>query len=91
MGEAFDVVGERVQKDWKRIGSNLYEVEWEITVRNHKKEAVSVEVIEPMPGDWEVLKATHPHEKLQAFTARWTLSVPREGAATLGYRTRVRF
>jgi hypothetical protein len=91
MGEAFDVVGERVQKDWKRIASNLYEVEWEITLRNHKKEAVSVEVIEPMPGDWEVLKATHPHEKLQAFTARWTLSVPREGAATLGYRTRVRF
>jgi hypothetical protein len=91
MGEAFDVVGERVQKDWKRIGSNLYEVEWEITLRNHKKEAVTVEVIEPMPGDWEVLRATHPHEKLEAFTARWRIPVPREGAATLGYRTRVRF
>jgi hypothetical protein len=91
MGEAFDVVGERVQKDWKKIGSNLYEIEWEITLRNHKKEAVTVEVIEPMPGDWEVLRATHPHEKLQAFTARWKIPVPREGAATLGYRTRVRF
>jgi hypothetical protein len=91
MGEAFDVVGERVQKDWKRIGSNLYEVEWEITLRNHKKEAVTVEVIEPMPGDWEVLRATYPHEKLEAFTARWRIPVPKEGAATLGYRTRVRF
>ena len=91
MGEAFDVVGERVQKDWKRIGSNLYEIEWEITLRNHKKEAVTVEVIEPMPGDWEILRTTHPHEKLQAFTARWSLPVPREGAATLAYRTRVRF
>ena len=91
MGEAFDVVGERVQKDWKKIGSNLYEIEWEITLRNHKKEAVTVEVIEPMPGDWEVLRATHPHEKLQAFTARWKIPVPKEGAATLGYRTRVRF
>jgi len=91
MGEAFDLVGERVQKDWKKIGSNLYEIEWEITLRNHKKEAVTVEVIEPMPGDWEVLRATHPHEKLQAFTARWKIPVPKEGAATLGYRTRVRF
>ena len=91
MGEAFDVVGERVQKDWKRIGSNLYEIEWEITLRNHKKEAVTIEVIEPMPGDWEILRTTHPHEKLQAFTARWSIPVPREGAATLGYRTRVRF
>lgn len=91
MGDAFDVVGERAQKDWKRIGNNLYEIEWEITLRNHKKEAVTVEVIEPMPGDWEILRATHPHEKLQAFTARWKIPVPREGAATLGYRTRVRF
>ena len=91
MGEAFDVVGERVQKDWKRIGSNLYEIEWEITLRNHKKEVVTIEVIEPMPGDWEILRTTHPHEKLQAFTARWSIPVPREGAATLGYRTRVRF
>jgi hypothetical protein len=91
MGEAFDLVGERVQKDWKKIGSNLYEIEWEITLRNHKKEAVTVEVIEPMPGDWEVLRATHPHEKLQAFTARWKIPVPKEGAATLGYRFRVRF
>ncbi|MGH7395975.1 MAG: DUF4139 domain-containing protein, partial [Candidatus Rokuibacteriota bacterium] len=88
MGEAFDVVGERVQKDWKRIGGNLYEIEWEITLRNHKKEGITVEVIEPMPGDWEVLRATHPHEKLQAFTARWRLAVPKEGATTLAYRTR---
>ena len=91
MGEAFDVVGERVQKDWKRIGSNLYEIEWEITLRNHKKEAVTVEVIEPMPGDWEVLRATHPHEKLQAFTARWKIPVPKDGEAKLTYRIRVRF
>ena len=91
MGEAFDVVGERVQKDWKRIGSNLYEIEWEITLRNHKKEAVTVELIEPMPGDWEILRSTQPHEKLEAFTARWKIPVPKEGAATLGYRTRVRF
>jgi hypothetical protein len=91
MGEAFDLVGERVQKDWKKIGSNLYEIEWEITLRNHKKEAVTVEVIEPMPGDWEVVRATHPHEKLQAFTARWKIPVPKEGATTLGYRARVRF
>jgi len=91
MGEAFDVVGERVQKDWKRIASNLYEVEWEITLRNHKKEAVTVEVIEPMPGDWEILRATHPHEKLQAFTARWSIPIAKEGATTLAYRTRVRF
>ena len=91
MGEAFDVVGQRTQKDWKRIASNLYEVEWEITLRNHKQDAVTVEVIEPMPGDWEVLRATHPHEKIQAFTAQWKIPVAKDGESRLSYRIRVRF
>jgi len=91
MGEAFDVVGERVQKEWKRVGSNLYEVEWEITLRNHKTEAVTVEVNEPLPGDWEMLKSSHPHDKPQAHTARFSLPVAKDGATTLAYRVRVRF
>jgi len=91
MGDAFDVVGERTQKDWKRIASNLYEVEWEISLRNHKKEAVMVEVVEPMPGDWEVLRASHPHEKIQAFRAQWKIPVPQDGETKLTYRIRVRF
>jgi hypothetical protein len=91
MGEAFDVVGERVQKDWKRIAPNLYEIEWEISLRNHKQEAVTVEVVEPMPGDWEVIKASHPHEKPQAFTALWKIPVPKDGSAKLSYRVRVRW
>jgi hypothetical protein len=91
MGEASDVVGQRTQKDWKRIASNLYEVEWEITLRNHKQEAVTVEVIEPMPGDWEVLRASHPHEKIQAFTAQWKIPVAKDGESKLSYRIRVRF
>jgi len=91
MGEAFDVVGQRTQKDWKRIASNLYEVEWEITLRNHKQEAVTVEVIEPMPGDWEVLRTSHPHEKIQAFTAQWKIPVAKDSESKLSYRIRVRF
>jgi hypothetical protein len=91
MGDAFDVVGERTQKDWKRIALNLYEVEWEILIRNHKKEAITVEVVEPMPGDWEVLRESHPHEKIQAFTAQWKIPVPKDGTTRLTYRTRVRW
>ena len=91
MGDAFDVVGERVQRDWKKIGSSLYEVEWDISLRNHKKEAVTVEVIEPVPGDWEVLRSTLPHEKVDAFTMRFRVPVPKDGEAKLNYRVRVRF
>jgi hypothetical protein len=91
MGDAFDVVGERVQKEWKKIGPSLYEVEWEIKLRNHKKEAVTVEVVEPVPGDWEVLRSTLPYEKMEAFTMRFRVPVPKDGEATLAYRVRLRF
>jgi hypothetical protein len=91
MGEAFDVVGERTQRDWKRIGGSTYEVEWEISLRNHKKENVVVSVIEPIPGDWEVLRETQPHEKLEAHTLRYQVPVPQEGSAKVTYRVRLRF
>jgi len=91
MGEAFDVVGERVQRDWRRIGGATYEVEWEIGLRNHKQEDVVVSVIEPVPGDWEVLRETQAHEKVEAHTLRYRVRVPREGTARLAYRVRVRF
>jgi hypothetical protein len=91
MGHAFDVVGERTQKEWRKLASNLYEVEWEITLRNHKKDDQTVTVIEAVPGDWQVLSATHAWEKPQAHTLKFTVPVAKEGASKLVYRVRLKF
>ena len=91
MGDAFDVVGERTQKEFRKIASGLYEVEWEIALRNHKKADQTVTVIEPVPGDWQVLTSTHAWEKPEAHTLRFQVPVAPEGAAKLTYRVRVRF
>src|ERR687897_3398405 len=55
MGNAFDIVGERKQTEWRKISDNLYEVAFEISLRNHKDEPVTISVIEPMLRDWEIL------------------------------------
>ena len=89
MGEAFDVVGERTQKSWRKISSDVYETEWEIQLRNHKREAVQVTIIEPVPGDWEVLKTSHPYEKVEAHTLRYKVDVPGDGKTTVSYRVRM--
>src|SRR6185295_5200524 len=47
IGNAFDVVAERKQTDFEKIAANVYELEFQITLRNHKTTAVSVEVNEP--------------------------------------------
>jgi hypothetical protein len=91
MGNAFDMVGERTQKDWRKLGSNLFEVEWEISLRNHKTEDQTVTVIEPVPGDWQVLASTHRYEKIESHTLKYEIPVPKEGAAKLTYRVRVKF
>ena len=91
MGEAFDVVGERTQKEWRRLGGNLFEVEWEISLRNQKKEDQTVTVIEPVPGDWQVLSSSHRYDKIESHTLKYEIPVPREAAARLSYRVRIRF
>jgi hypothetical protein len=91
LGNAFDVVAERTQKDWRKLAGNLFEVEWEITLRNHKNVDQTVTVIEPVPGDWQVLQSTHAYEKIEAHTLRYQVSVPKEGSAKVAYRVRIRF
>ena len=90
IGNAFDLVGERTQKDFKKLASNLYEVEWEIALRNHKNEAQTVTVIEPVPGDWQVVGSSHTYEKIEGHTLKYQVPVPKEGATKLAYRVRIR-
>ncbi|PYN91279.1 MAG: DUF4139 domain-containing protein [Candidatus Rokuibacteriota bacterium] len=91
MGEAFDVVGERTQRNFQKIGPRTWEVEWEISLRNHKKDAQTVTVIEPVPGDWQVLQASNAPEKIEAHTLRFRVDVPKEDTVKLVYRVRVRY
>jgi hypothetical protein len=90
LGEAFDVMGERTQKEWRKLGAGLWEVEWEIALRNHKPEPQTVTVIEPVPGDWQLLSSTHAWERPEAHTLRFAIAVPPEGAAKLVYRVRIK-
>ncbi|MGH7771944.1 MAG: DUF4139 domain-containing protein [Candidatus Binatia bacterium] len=91
MGEAFDVVGERIQKDWRQIAWNLYEVEWEVKLRNHKKEDAQVKVIEPIPGDWEMLRSSHSYEKIEAHTLQYVVDLPKDKEVKVNYRVRMKF
>jgi len=91
MGNAFDLVGERTQKEFRKLGAGLYEVEWEISLRNHKDAPQTVTVIEPVPGDWQVMSSSHTYEKIEAHTLKYQIPVPKDGATKVAYRVRIRF
>jgi hypothetical protein len=91
IGNAFDVVCERKQIDFTKIASNVYEFEYEITLRNHKATAVSVEVNEPIGGTWRMLRSSHESEKTSAWAAQFKVPVASDGTAVLKYRVRVTY
>jgi hypothetical protein len=88
VGNAFDVVSERKQIDFKSLGSRTWEIEYEIKIRNHKDTPVTVQVNEPIGGEWEMLSSSFKYEKTGAFAAQFEVPVKANGESLLRYRVR---
>ncbi len=89
IGEAFDVVAERIQTDYAQRTSRRHEAEWEVTVRNHKEENITIGIIERLHGNWKVMSKSHPYRKIDAFTIRFDVDVPEGGEVKVKYRVTV--
>jgi hypothetical protein len=93
MGNAFDVTANRKQTGYRLIAGRpnpIFETTWRIEFNNAKEQAVTVKVVEPMPGDWEIVTESEPHTKGDAHSAVWEVQVPAGGKQTLAYAVRVR-
>ena len=91
VGDAFDIVAERKQTDYRVIATNVYEYAYEIKIRNHKDGPINVIVNEPIGGDWEMLSSSFEAKKTAAFAAQFNVPIAKNGEATLTYRVRVRY
>ena len=91
IGNAFDVVAERKQTDYKKIATNVYEMEFEITLRNHKDTPITVQCNEPIGGTWEILSSTYKFTKTAAWAAQFQVPVEKNSTSTLRYRVRVTY
>jgi hypothetical protein len=91
LGSVFDVVAERRQVRWQSLGPCAAESEWRIELRNHESAAVTVEVREPLSGDFEVQNASLPLTSRDAHGFSFQVPVPARGANVLGYRLRARW
>lgn len=96
LGDAFDVTADRKQTDFRKLGGDSrynyrYESAYEIKLKNAKDEAVTITVVEPVPGDWRMLLESHRHTKAAADAAVWKIEVPAKGEATLTYRVEIKY
>ncbi|HPQ45063.1 MAG TPA: hypothetical protein PKZ42_12650 [Syntrophales bacterium] len=85
-GVAFDITAEKRQMDFRQITSRLNESEWEIVLKNHRKEDMPVGVLEPMSSNWEMVSSSHPFTKINASTVRFDVQVPKDNEITIRYR-----
>lgn len=91
LGTAFDVVGERKQMDFRAdTARRQISEEIEVTIRNHKPEAVRVLVRENLLrwSSWEITERSHPFTKLDASTVEFPVEVPKDGETKVRYRVR---
>lgn len=94
LGDAFDVVADKKQTEFKVkervMMSDVYESSYDVVVTNGKTSAVEVLIHEPIPGDWKILSENFSHKKINAGIAQWRIKIPAESSVTLSYSTQVK-
>jgi hypothetical protein len=91
LGNAFDIVGERAQKDFKSLSSgHIVEETIEIKVRNHKNESAEVQVYEhPWRwSQWEIVKANTEWVKVDQSTIKFPVKIAKDGEKVMTYTIR---
>lgn len=96
LGESFDVTADKKQTSFKLLpnpqkGHSAYESAFEFTLKNAKKEKMTVLVQEPIGGDWTIVNESHPHTKANSNVAVWKIEVPAESKTTLTYKVNTKY
>lgn len=93
LGQAFDVTAHSTQTEFRRLGGTppTYESAWHIVLRNTKSRPVTVSLRARLPGDWQILQESAPHEKISADEAEWHVPVAAGGETMLSYHVRTRY
>lgn len=90
LGRAFDVTARRTQTDFSRVSADVTEAAWEVKLANAGERPAKIVIRETFGGDWLVVDESSRHDKENAFTAAWTITIPAQGEAMLKYRARVK-
>jgi hypothetical protein len=94
LGNAFDLVGERRQTDYRLLAPTVLEETYEIRIRNRKTTG-SVEVVVPERlfrwSNWEILNASASYERIDSNTIEFRPTIEAGGEAVITYTVRYTF
>ena len=87
-GNSFDLSGERHRTNYVvEAGKNSATETFQIKVRNHKKEAVDVRVVERLyrGKNWEIVTKSDDYEKKDSQTVEFPVNIAPDGEKTITY------
>lgn len=90
VGNAFDLKAERKVVHSQKIGSASLEQSIEISLRNHKKEAVKIAVVEHLSyrapaSNWKITSNSHPFKQKDDRTIEFTVMLKPDEEVALTY------
>lgn len=88
LGNAFDLVGQRTQTDFRLLSDTVLQESYEIRLRNRKDdETVTIRVPERLArwSNWEILASSHLFVELNAFMIEFSIDVPPGEEVVLTY------
>jgi hypothetical protein len=85
VGDAFDLVGERVVTDSRNLGDHANQETIQITLKNHKDENVTIDALEEVGGNWEITKSSMDYEKKNANEIIFHVPVKARGEQKVTY------
>jgi hypothetical protein len=91
LGNAFDIVGERAQKDFRVVVSgHVVDETFEIKVRNHKSEPVEILIYEhPWRwNEWDITKSSASWEKVDQSTIKFPIKLKKDEEKIITYTIR---
>jgi hypothetical protein len=92
VGNAFDLVGERRQTDFRAESRRVVET-YEIKLRNRKKTTAEIRVVEPMFrwSTWKFLAQSDPHVKTDSRTAEFRVTLQPDQEKVVTYTVEYRW
>jgi hypothetical protein len=88
LGNAFDLKAEWKTTNTRKITNRIHEEDYEVSLRNHKDEAVTIRVVDRPWGFWTVTAASHEFEKVEANRIEFEVPVDADGETVVTYTVR---
>lgn len=88
IGSTKEITAEMQQTDYRKLGSQVVESGYRVDLKNTTTLSKQVTVFQNVPGEWIILRETHPHEE-EDKRLKWTLKLAPQEEVSLRYRIRM--